>query len=244
MSMDLGVHSIHGGVVEQDGSRWRLTIPAGSAREYRVAQAENYPGLTRRRFPDRPPRTLSLRARVSNASVAGTWGFGFWNDPFGASLRPFRPFPTLPNAAWYFYASPESHLSFREGTPPNGLLAQAFSSQPFDLRLIPAALALPFSRPAARHWLGRVIDEAGATVTVDPTTWHAYSLRWEPHRLTFQVDDEIVLESMVVPRPPLGLVIWIDNQYAAFTPEGRLAWGLLSTDAAAWLEIEDLQLNQ
>jgi hypothetical protein len=54
------------------------------------------------------------------------------------------------------------------------------------------------------------------------------------------VDDALVLETSVSPRPPLGLVIWIDNQFAAFTPEGKVGFGVLKNEAA-WLEIEILE---
>jgi len=46
----------------------------------------------------------------------------------------------------------------------------------------------------------------------------------------------------VSPRPPLGLVIWIDNQYAAFTPDGKIGFGVLANDEA-WLEIKELELK-
>ena len=47
-----------------------------------------------------------------------------------------------------------------------------------------------------------------------------------PHGLalggvTFEVDGVTVLQTPLSPRPPLAAVIWIDNQYAAFTPQGR-----------------------
>ena len=34
------------------------------------------------------------------------------------------------------------------------------------------------------------------------------------------IDEERILESNEVPHGPLGLVIWVDNQYAALTPHG------------------------
>jgi hypothetical protein len=46
----------------------------------------------------------------------------------------------------------------------------------------------------------------------------------------------------VSPHSPLGLVIWIDNQYAAFTPEGRLGFGALENPEPAWLEITDIDV--
>jgi hypothetical protein len=55
------------------------------------------------------------------------------------------------------------------------------------------------------------------------------------------VDEVDVLDTRASPRGPLGLVIWIDNQYAAFTPQGRLAWGVLPDERPAWLEVEALE---
>jgi hypothetical protein len=48
------------------------------------------------------------------------------------------------------------------------------------------------------------------------------------------------METSVSPRPPLGLVIWIDNQYAAWHPDGKIGFGVLENTEPAWLEIEDL----
>lgn len=225
---------------------WRLAIPAGPASRYRLSQLDDHLGIPRRAYPWHPPLTLSLRARISSASVPGTWGFGLWNDPFGFSFGPgdsFLRLPALPNAAWLFYASPKNYLSFRADKPAQGLLAQTFCSPRFHPLLFPAALALPFSRKAARRWLSRVIDEDAASVGADMTQWHAYRLEWSPRRTAFRVDEALVLESSVSPHPPLGLVIWIDNQYAAFTPEGKLKWGLEKNPESAWLEVKDVELR-
>jgi hypothetical protein len=258
--------------VTASSNGWRLTIPAGEAGSFRLAQLDNYSNLPRGHFPSRPPLTLSLRARASSDSVPGTWGFGLWNDPFGLSLgfggNPFR-LPVLPNAAWFFHASEENWLSFggpstsgfdtpskntratQPSAPPsgisqgevgNGFLAQTFRSPAFDARLIPAGLALPFSRKATRRWLGRVVGEEGVRLGVDSAQWHRYSLEWSPNRVAFEVDEVRVLETSVSPRPPLGLVIWMDNQFAAFTPEGRIGFGVLKNEGA-WLEVEDLVLR-
>ena len=100
--------------------------------------------------------SLSLRARTSSISPAGTWGFGLWNDPFGLSLgfggSPFR-LPALPNAVWFFYASKQNYLSFTDDKARRhgkGFLAQTFRSPKFHPLLILAGLALPFSRFARR----------------------------------------------------------------------------------------------
>ncbi len=261
--MNLSPRFSRGANVTPLANGWRMEIPAGDARHYRLAQLDDYSDLPRGRFPSRPPLTLGLRARASSDSIAGTWGFGLWNDPFGLSLgfggSPFR-LPALPNAIWFFHASEENWLSFssmgRNGIPPaqnsagyhpapqnpgNGFLAQVFRSPSFDARLIPAGLALPFSRKATRRWLGRVVAEEGVRLSVDAAEWHAYRLEWSPTRSAFWVDDALVLESRVSPRPPLGLVIWIDNQFAAFTPEGKIGFGVLEHPEPAWIEIADLK---
>jgi hypothetical protein len=56
------------------------------------------------------------------------------------------------------------------------------------------------------------------------------------------VDDVPVFESPVSPNPLLGVIIWIDNQFAAFTPGGRLAFGVLAGEEE-WLEVEGLEMS-
>jgi hypothetical protein len=51
-----------------------------------------------------------------------------------------------------------------------------------------------------------------------------------------------VYESPVSPRAPLGIVIWIDNQYAAFRPDGKMEWGVLK-GKECWIEIEDVVIT-
>lgn len=256
---------------------WRMDIPAGDASTYRFAQLDDYARLPRGQFPSHPPLTLSLCARTSGNSVAGTWGFGLWNDPFGLSLgfggNPFR-LPALPNAIWFFHASEANWLSLRDpqggrtrrstptsaptssqtSTPPgNGFLAQAFRSPKIPSPLLTSLglLSLPIllsnlATRRTRKWLrwlaSRVIREDGIRLNVNQTQWHAYRLEWSPTRSTFWVDDALVFESPMSPRPPLGIIIWIDNQFAAFTPEGKIGFGILRNEAA-WLEIENLEIK-
>ena len=231
--------------IRQTENGWRLGIQKGDSRGYRDAQLDDYSELTRHEFPHQSLR-LSLRARVSSNSAAGTWGFGLWNDPFGLSLgfgaSPFR-LPALPNAVWFFYGSGENHLSFTADKPANGFMTQTFRSPKFHPLLIPAGLTLPFSRKAARELLSKVIGEDSAALSMDVTQWHAYRLEWEPQRVLWHVDDTPVFESPISPKPPLGVIIWIDNQYAAFTPEGRLTFGVLE-GKEEWLDIEDLEIKR
>ncbi|KAA0253129.1 MAG: hypothetical protein EDM79_21265 [Chloroflexi bacterium] len=222
-----------------------LKIPAGDSSSYRFAQMDDYFGLPRRNFPHHS-LTLSLRARTSSLSLPGTWGFGAWNDPFGMSLgfggNRFR-LPTLPNAVWFFGASKENHLSFSD-KPAKGFLAQTFRSPKFHPSMIPAGVTLPFSPKTTRRLLSNVIAEDSSALDVDITQWHSYKLEWMESGATWFVDDSLVFESPIKPNPPLGLVIWIDNQFASFTPDGKIGFGVLENPESAWLEIGDLALGE
>ena len=220
-----------------------MKIPAGDSYAYRFAQIDDYFGLPRRKFPHHA-LTLSLRARTSSSTIPGTWGFGLWNDPFGMSLgfgaNRFR-LPTLPNAAWFFGASPENHLSFSD-KPAQGFLAQSFRSPIFHTSLLPAGMLLPFSAKTTRRMLSKVIAEDSSALGVDVTQWHSYKLEWSESRVAWYLDEVQVSESPVSPNPPLGLVIWIDNQFAAFKPDGKIGFGVLE-GGEEWLEIEDLVMT-
>jgi len=236
---------------------WRLEVPAGAGGKYRLAQLDDYTGTPRRRFPWRPPVILSLRARASVEDLPGTWGFGFWNDPFSLSLGfggGTRRFPALPNTAWFFYASPPNYLSLRDDRPAQGFLAATFRS-----RLLPAPLLAALSPgvaffalpPAARllRRLARQFIHQDAVLVGDlaPSRladWHAYQIFWNQDNVAFSVDGETICKTSVSPRGPLALVIWIDNQYAALPPTGRLSFGALPSPQPAWIEIGDLKLRR
>ncbi|TDA67111.1 MAG: hypothetical protein D9V45_02855 [Chloroflexi bacterium] len=243
----------HGGSVESlPGGGRRLSIPAGPAGHYRLAQLDDTRNLRRRDFNWQSPCVLTLRARVSDPDLPGTWGFGLWNDPFSASLGlggGTRKLPALPNAAWFFHASPANALSLRDDLPANGFLAAGFSSRNLSPFLYPpAVLAAPllawrvtarWLRRAARRW----IREDSTRLNHDPTAWHDYRLGWRLDGAVFQVDGQSVMESSLAPRCRLGLVIWIDNQFAAFKPDGTLKYGVQENPTPAWLEVADLNIE-
>ncbi len=237
--------------LEVDG--WHLEIPAGSRRRYRLAQLDDHGSGQRKQFPWQPPLSFSLEGRVSAGFVPGTWGFGFWNDPFSLLMsfnKPVQRLPTLPEAAWFFYASPQSYLSFRDDLPANSLLAATFSSRHMPAALLALAspiMALSFIRGTAqwvRRLLRQYIKQDAAQVRVDPADWHAYRIEWLANGARFHVDGRLVFQTGIVPRPPLSLVIWIDDQYAAFPPHGRLKFGYQPNPAPAWLEIKDISVKQ
>lgn len=242
-----------GAVVQTTAQGYRLSVPAGQGGIYRLAQCDDYGRLRRSRFPHRPPLSFCVRARVSAAHLPGTWGFGLWNDPFGLSLgfgaTPFR-LPTPPNAIWFFYASPENYLALSERIlhPANGFFAGVFYSPRWLSLLLALTLpGIPFLviRPLARlarRLAARVIRQDGMALPIEVTEWHTYSFQWLAERCEFCLDGEVQFRTTLFPLPPLGLVIWIDNQYAAFTPAGYLRYGTLN-NPFMWLEIEQLSLE-
>ncbi len=232
-------------------NNWRLEIPAGKNHHYRLAQLDDHSMNRRSSFPWRAPLSFSLQARVSAENLPGTWGFGLWNDPFsfllgyeGVVLR----LPALPDAAWFFHASPQNYLSFRDDLPANGLLAATFSSTKIPAALL--AIASPILGltliPGAAQWvrrlLRRFVKQDATQVHTCLTDWHTYRLEWGDDQVRFYMDELEIMQTSIIPRPPLSLVIWVDNQYAALPPTGRLRYGYLPNPEPAWLEIRDVRL--
>jgi hypothetical protein len=58
----------------------------------------------------------------------------------------------------------------------------------------------------------------------------------------FSQDGYELLSTNIVPHPPLSLVIWIDNQYVALPPAGRLRYGYLPNTEPAFMEIRQIEL--
>jgi len=216
--------------------------------------------LPRGRFWHAPPWTLTLRVHLSAANLPGTWGFGLWNDPFGLSLGfggKVMRLPALPQTAWFFHASLPNWLCLHDDPlpgsgrtiPASGFFAGTFRSLPIpSFLLAPGLLALPFFRirPISRLFrrlAGRIICQDGLGVDVDVTQWHDYSIRWLNESCTFSVDGNEILSTQILPHPPLGLIIWMDNQFAAWAPDGRLGYGTLE-NPDAWMEIENLTIQR
>jgi len=245
----LASRTARGGAVRVlDPGTWRLSIPAGPAGCYRWAQLDDYMHRARAAFPWQPPLRLSLRARASGVTLPGTWGFGLWNDPFSASLSlggTARRLPALPNALWFFHASPPNCLTLRD-MDAQGFLAATFASTNIPpLVWAPGSLALPLlAWPPFARWLRRLarrfIQEDATRLAVNPVAWHSYGLEWRVDGARMFVDGTLCFETEVVPRVPLGLVLWIDNQYAAFPPEGRLRFGTLPNPEPVWLDLAEV----
>lgn len=245
-------HANGGKVIGSTEQGYHLSLPALPARKYGLAQLDDYLHLARRQFSHQPPLRMRLEARVSKQTMPGTWGFGFWNDPFsfgfgGGGMA--RVLPVLPSAVWYFYGSEENHLSLRDDHPGSGFHAKVFSSS--RLPSITALLAVPgiplLFWPAAVRLLRRIaqrlIKEAAVPISVCVDRWHSYELLWQEDEVVFSVDQITLFKTTVSPRGRLGLVIWIDNQFFRLDPGGKVGFGVLDVTEAQWLEIQRLSVE-
>lgn len=234
----------------EDGATRLALDPAAhrhKAHGYANAQIDNYDGLLRRRFPHRPPFSLSLRARFAHPDgpAIGTAGFGLWNSPYG-DVR--RRWPTWPAAVWFFYAAPPNDLPFLLGQ--TGWHAAVLDGSP--RRVGPWLAAAPIwtalfqsSRLRARWW-PRLAARLGIACTPLPGPldhWRRYRLDWTAEGCALWVDGQPVLRTPFAPRRRLGFVAWIDNQYLIARPTGRLAAGVSPLTTPDWLEVADLALH-
>lgn len=248
-----------GAHISPSGSQtWRLSIPAGPAGRYRLAQLDDYGGLPRKAFRWQAGARLYLEARACLPDLPGTWGFGLWNDPFSMGIlsrvgesryRTMLRLPVLPDAAWFFYASLPSYLSLRDDLPAQGWLAATFCARPVPAAaLVPAVLASPLLLfPAVvrllRRQLRQLVQQDSVLLQQNPGDWHSYELGWEASRVVFMVDGQVTMHTSLSPGSRLGLVIWIDNQYMAATPSGRIMYGFLANPDPAWAEIRRLEVH-
>lgn len=212
---------------------------------YTNAQIDDYQYSRRHNFSWRPPLTFSIRARFSE-QVTGTAGFGFWNDPF---MMTGARWPTLPRAIWFFYSAPPSNMALAQGIRGWGWKAATIDAWRWSfLALAPVApIALPLMRLRLLYRLlwpiaQRAIHVSEAHITAPMTDWHVYTLVWSVKQARFLVDDTLILSCTTPPSGPLGLVIWLDNQYMEITPQGRFRHGLVSKEARQWMIVDWLQI--
>jgi hypothetical protein len=106
----------------------------------------------------------------------------------------------------------------------------------------PLLLIKPISKWLRANWAAKLIREEAKRLEVDVAQWHTYRLRWGPQGVEFAVDGENILETEVSPKGPLGLVIWIDNQFMAWRPDGSLRMGTLANPETG-MEIRGLEVR-
>ncbi|HSB89842.1 MAG TPA: family 16 glycosylhydrolase, partial [Anaerolineales bacterium] len=78
---------------------------------------------------------------------------------------------------------------------------------------------------------------------VDLSDWHTYDLVWNATNAEFLVDGEVVLRANQPPDPPLGFVVWIDNQFAVLSRRDGVRFGVLPSTETQWLELAELRLD-
>jgi len=231
----------------------RVSLSLPPVKSYADAQLDDTQNLPRNALRWSPPLRFSVRARTSIPAPLGTFGFGFWNDPFSLSLGmggAARKLPSAPQCAWFFYGSPPLDLPLAEGVPGNGWKAATLR-----FRNIPSPLLAPIavggvalaSLPPLRKWAlaqaRRVYRAEERVLSIDPSQWHTYVIEWRPASAGFFVDGAEILLSMHPPLPPLGLVLWIDNQYAVASAEKGFGFGVLPIAREQTLELEAARIE-
>jgi hypothetical protein len=239
------------GRLEPTTDGWRLEV--NPATGYNDAQLDDTRGRARGDFLHRPPVRLTVEARASSASPPGTLGFGFWNDPFpswAGEAGAGRRLPASPQALWFFHAAPPSELPFSPGGPASGWTAAVLRGPPVPGPVIAAigaaglaGIAIPrLRRPLLRQYWRWFSGEQSARLT-GLDAWRAYEIDWRDDAVQFRVDGLPVLDSSLSPPGPLGLVIWIDNQWATLSATAGLRFGVLPSSSGAWLELRSPRLN-
>lgn len=248
---------IGGGKLYNENFKLRMAFESAQQGQYTDAQIDDYGIIPRSDFPWRPPLRMKVIARSSLPAATlknndgsirtlqGTAGFGFWNYPFSVK----GDILALPEAIWFFYASPPSNMALVPGIPGWGWKAQVVHTMSLgSLRAsVPLAATIAFgllsgkTRPAAR-WMQKVSGASEALLPVEMNEWHTYTLEWLQSEAIFWVDDTLVHRSPQSPTRPLGFVAWLDNQYAVATPRGVLRFGTVAS-GPQWLELESVQIE-
>ncbi len=206
---------------------------------YSNAQLDDYHHLLRRDYPWQAPVRLSLWARVPVAA-RGTYGFGFWNAPYSplASAWPARP------ASAWFFGNGRGDLAWGVTSAATGFKAATLETRTWQALLIgmwaplllllmkiPALYASIWPRLTPRLRLAE-------QMLVPDGAWHQYEIDWQPDSVTWRIDGQVVHQTASAPCQPMGLCIWIDNQWLAVGPRGRWGWGLCADTAV--LEVRDV----
>lgn len=238
-------------------STLRMHMPLARQGQYTDAQIDDYAGRVRADFPWTPPVRMEVRSRSSHRAATsslgaeasmlhGTAGFGFWNYPF--SIR--GDILMLPEAIWFFYASPPSNMALVPDMPGFGWKAQVVHSMRAEalLSVLPTAMSAGWARltghtQLAARWLQRLSGANEAVLSVDMTAWHTYALEWHRNEAIFWVDQKEVLRVSQPPTRPLGFVAWLDNQYAIATPRGVLRFGTVAS-GSQWLDLDSVRIER
>src|SRR5256714_12435389 len=184
---------IGSGSLALTNSTLRMQLLPVQQGQYADAQIDDYANLSRSSFPWHPPLRMEIRARsslpaatststsASSNILRGTAGFGFWNYPF--SVR--GDVLMLPEATWFFYASPPSNMSLVPHVPGWGWKAQVVHSMRLETLAssVPMGLTAAWARLSgetrpAQRWMQKLTGAHEALLSIEMNTWHTYVLEW------------------------------------------------------------------
>ena len=229
-------------IVERAPGHYVLSIDADGT-TYCNAQLDDYHHLPRRSYPWRAPIRLSLDARLTG-DARGTWGFGFWNAPYSPLASRW---PALPAAAWFF-GNGSGNVAWDIHSAPTGFKAATLDTRRIRARLLalcaPLLLLLMRSTSIFRFvwpWLTPWLGLSERMLSQD-NDWHHYELQWQPDRTTWLVDGIVVHQTPSAPHAPLGLCIWVDNQWLVAGPQSGFGWGVVPSQTT--LEIRELKIKK
>ena len=81
-------------------------------------------------------------------------------------------------------------------------------------------------------------------INIQLTEPHIYQIDWLKDRVIFSIDDQTIHASPYSPHGKMGIVIWIDNQYAIVTPQGRFGWGLIEISEPQWIDLYEWSITR
>lgn len=228
------------------GALWLTVRPEQHA--YSNAQITDY-SYSGFNFRWTPPLRLTVTARFAGAPPLGTAGFGFWNHPFSPDAHHL---PRLPQAIWFFFASPPGDMAFAYGVPGCGWKAATLDMRPAAALLLaplalPAALLMRNARLYAKLWPGlqRQLKIGEYALPGELLAErHTYALEWRHDGATFAVDGAPVYTTPFAPRGPAGLIAWMDNRYLIATPQGALRFGVVPIASEQALVLESLVIER
>lgn len=237
------------GKITRHNSQITCSVFPSPREHYHDAQITDYPTALRRYFLWRPPLRLTVQARFSHpeTTLKGTAGFGFWNHPIARNMRGL---PRIPQAMWFFFASPPTNMPLAYGVKGHGWKAaimdvltwRFFALLPFA----PVGFLLMRIPILYQHlWkIGqRAIKVSECLLDIDMTQTHTYTLEWYPRKVRFWVDGQRIHETLYAPKGPLGFIAWIDNQYAVVTPQGHLGVGFTSIENEQHLFLDSIKIT-
>ena len=231
--------------IETERGIARFVVDGAEDGQLSDAEIDDHRTVPRERLMWQPPLRLSVRARMSHRAgeMLGTAGFGFWNDPFDWVGNVQAP----PNALWFFYASPQSDMTFDPSARGNGWKAAMLNAGRAD----PATMAIGnfvFNLPGMSKLVFKLAQtriNAHEKILDDIvlTDWHDYRIDWRVDAARFYVDGAEVLIAPNPPRMALGFVAWVDNNAAVMGPGRDFDFKRIAIGQRQWMELAHVRIS-